>query len=107
MNVPLIGYVMNTTSVKTFTKNNSRQYKRSYVMLKHCIALSLIALLASGLTGCATANPEVRYTNVKPKVPPLSENVLDAMQPNSTDLLKRADDWLLNSGLLLDSVTNN
>lgn len=76
-------------------------------MLKHAIAWSLIAFLASSLSGCGTATPERAYINVKPKVEPLSETVLQAMQPNSIDLLKRADDWLLNSGLLLDSVTNN
>lgn len=75
-------------------------------MLKHATALSLIALLASSLTGCGSLKGEPTYINVKPKAEPLSETVLHAMQPNSTDLLKRADDWLLNSGQLLDSVTS-
>lgn len=76
-------------------------------MFKHSIRLSCLVLLLSTQIGCSNLKGEPEYINVKPKVQPLTENVLQAMQPNSTELLKRADDWLLNSGLLLDSVTNN
>jgi hypothetical protein len=44
------------------------------------------------------------YTNVLPKVEPLSEQVLRAMQPDSTALLKKVDRWYESSGQLLDSV---
>ncbi|QDH83973.1 hypothetical protein Axy10_067 [Achromobacter phage vB_AxyP_19-32_Axy10] len=95
------------SKLKQYIVNNSRPFNRSYVMLKHLTALSLLALLASTLTGCSVANPERAYINVKPKADPLSAEVLQAMQPNSTEVLKKADSWLENSAQLLDSVTNN
>ena len=57
--------------------------------------------------GCAAATPEQRYINVRPQLAPLSAEISDAMQPDSTDLWKRAEAWLQTSGALLDSVTNS
>lgn len=59
------------------------------------------------LTGCASQPCVPTYIAVKPKVTPLSAELSQAMQPNSTDLLKRAEDWYESSGKLLDSVTAN
>lgn len=58
-------------------------------------------------SACCKARTELRYTNVKPKLEPLPVEILQAMQPDSTELLKRAEDWYENSGKLLDSVTSN
>lgn len=58
----------------------------------------------SMLSGCSSQTPEREFINVKPEVQPLNKSVLQGMQPNSTDLLKRAEDWYENSGKLLDSV---
>ena len=66
----------------------------------------LICVLSMS-SGCAAVAIEPTTTNVKPKVLPLSETTLQAMQPDSTKLLKKADTWYENSGKLLDSVTNN
>ena len=41
------------------------------------------------------------------KLAPWILATLQAMQPDSTDLLKRADEWLQNSQQLLDSVTTS
>lgn len=95
------------TKLKQLIVNRSRPYNRNYVMLKHLTALSLIALLGSTLAGCSSLNSEPRYINVKPKAEPLSAEVLQAMQPDSTQVLKKADQWYENSGQLLDSVTTN
>ena len=72
-----------------------------------CMMLSLLVLLLSMSVGCATVPKEPRYINVKPQVAPLSASVSQAIQPNSTSLLKRAELWLKNSGELLDSVTDS
>ncbi|MNE91840.1 hypothetical protein D3C80_1895030 [compost metagenome] len=56
------------------------------------------------LSGCNSQLPDPTYINVKPEVQPLNKNVLHGMQPNSTELLKRAEDWYESSGKLLDSV---
>lgn len=66
----------------------------------------LVLLNVSLLSGCAASKPEPVYTNVQPRAEKLSESVLQAMQPNSTDLLKKAETWYDNSGKLLDSVTS-
>lgn len=58
-------------------------------------------------SACCKARSELRYTNVKPKLEPLPAEILQAMQPDSTELLKKAEDWYESSGKLLDSVTNN
>ena len=75
--------------------------KQISTMPKLLLLLSLITLSA-----CATSNNGQRYTNVKPKVEPLSEEILQTMQADSTPLLKKADLWYENSGKLLDSVTD-
>ena len=76
-------------------------------MQSHLMKASLLVLMLSTLTACGSLKGEQRYTNVKPKAEPLSAEVLQAMQPDSTPLLKKADNWLKNSGQLLDSVTDN
>ena len=67
----------------------------------------LLLCMLSTLAACASQKPAREFIESKPKVEPLSASVLQAMQPNSTEVLKRADQWYKNSGLLLDSVTNN
>ena len=66
----------------------------------------LPALLLMLLSGCAAPKIEQRYTNVRPKVEPLSAEILQAMQPNSTELLNRGEAWNASTGKLLDSVTS-
>ena len=68
---------------------------------------SLLALAVITTAGCNSLKDEHRYINVKPKPEPLSAEILQAMQPDSTTVLKKADVWLKNSGQLLDSVTTN
>ena len=68
--------------------------------------LLLLLLSVSMISACASQNNVQRFTNVKPKVEPLSEEILQTMQADSTPLLKRADLWYENSGKLLDSVTD-
>jgi hypothetical protein len=67
--------------------------------------LSLMFVL-SMLSACGAANKGPQFTNVRPKVEPLSEEISQAMQVDSTPLLKKADLWYENSGKLLDSVTD-
>ena len=69
-------------------------------------SLSCLVCVLITIAGCASLKPEPTYIVVKPKVAPLSKTVLQAMQPNSTELLQKADSWLQNSGQLLDSVTS-
>ena len=67
-------------------------------------------LVACGLifsSACCKARIEPRYINVMPKLEPLPAETLQAMQPDSTELLKKAEDWYESSGELLDSVTDN
>ena len=64
-------------------------------------------MLLSMLLGCGTTKKEPSYTNEKLKAQKLSEEVLQAMQPNSTEVLKRADEWLRTSEQLLNSATQN
>lgn len=56
--------------------------------------------------GCCSPRIEQRYIAVRPKLEPLPAETLQAMQPNSTELLKKADTWYESSGQLLDSVTS-
>lgn len=65
--------------------------------------LWLLCLLIT-LAGCCNQQPVKEYISVKPKAAPLSETTLQAMQPNSTEVLNRAGLWYENSGKLLDSV---
>lgn len=58
-------------------------------------------------SACCKAHVEVRYISVKPKLEPLPPETSQAMQPDSTELLKRAESWSENSEQLLDSVTSN
>ena len=67
-----------------------------------CLAFALITSV-----GCASLKPEPTYIVVKPKAEPLSETTLRAMQPDSTDSLKRASMWSENSRHLLNNVTGN
>ncbi len=78
-------------------------------LLKHKRPMKLLLLssVLSMIVGCSSVPTEQRYTNVRPKAEPLSVEVLQAMQPDSTRLLKKADLWFENSGTLLDSVTDN
>ena len=73
---------------------------------KRILTMQMLLLLCISimLSACATSNSGQRYTNVKPKVEPLSEEILQTMQADSTPLLKKADLWYENSGKLLDSV---
>ena len=68
--------------------------------------LVLLCVLST-LSACASQPKGGPPTNVSPKADPLSEPVLRAMQPNSTDLLKRVEAWLESSKQLLDSVKPN
>lgn len=74
-------------------------------MLKPAMKGLLLVMLLSMLLGCGTTKKELTYTNEKLKAQKLSEEVLQAMQPNSTEVLKRADEWLKTSEQLLNSVT--
>ena len=67
--------------------------------------LLISALLFS--VGCCSAKTAQRYTVARPKLEPLPAATLQAMQPDSTELLKKAEDWYESSGQLLDSVTSN
>lgn len=67
--------------------------------------LTLLLLVVSTIAGCSSLKPEPRYINVKPKADPIPAEILQAIQPNSTDLLKKAEVWYENSGKLLDCVT--
>ncbi|XNM00495.1 o-spanin [Pseudomonas phage Zuri] len=64
------------------------------------MAIALITISA-----CSSQPSEPTYINVKPEVPKLNGTLLQSMQPNSTDLLKRGESWYESSGKLLDSVT--
>lgn len=72
--------------------------------LQHIKPLSMAIALIT-LTGCGSQKVEREFISVKPEVPSLNKNVLHGMQPNSTELLKKAEHWYVNSGKLLDSVT--
>ena len=76
--------------------------------LKRILTMQMLLLMLSvtSISGCAMSNKGQQYINVKPKVEPLSEEILQTMQADSTPLLKRADLWYEHSGKLLDSVTD-
>lgn len=78
---------------------NWRKLQRSILLL-----CGLNALLMS--SACCKAHVEVKYIEIKPKVRRLPAEISQAMQPNSTELLKRAEDWSKSSQKLLDSVTD-
>ena len=69
--------------------------------------LSLLLCALMLLAACGAVPTEPQFINVKPKLDPLPAQVSQAIQPNSTDLLKRADLWLENSGQLLNCVTDS
>lgn len=69
--------------------------------------LSLLLCVPMLFAACSAVTPEPQFINVKPKAAPLSAAVSQAIQPNSTDLLKRADLWLENSEQLLNCVTDS
>lgn len=64
----------------------------------------LLLYVLSMVSSCGLVRHEPRYTNVKPQLEPLPANVLQAMQPDSTDLLQRASAWSKNSSELLNSA---
>ena len=66
--------------------------------------LSLIVLSLSILLGCTTVKREPVYINTKLSLEPLNVEILQLMQPDSTELLKEAETWYRDSELLLDSV---
>lgn len=66
----------------------------------------LLLLSVTLLSACGPVKTGQQSTNVRPKVEPLSEEILQTMQADSTPLLKKADRWYENSGKLLDSVTD-
>jgi len=76
--------------------------------LKYGKLILLIWALSVLLTSsaCCKAHVEVRYIETRPKPAPLPAEISQAMQPNSTELLKKAEDWSKSSGQLLDSVTD-
>ena len=65
----------------------------------------LLLSTASMLFGCGTVNSGQHITEPKPHPDPLSAEILQAMQPNSTNLLNRADVWLKSSDQQLNSET--
>lgn len=67
----------------------------------------LLTFVVSTTVACSCPSNVRPPTNVLPKVEPLSEEVSQAMQADSTPLLKRADSWYENSGRLLDSVNDS
>lgn len=61
--------------------------------------------LALPLASCGKTVPgESLCIGLRPKLEPLSEQTLQAMQPNSTELSQRASDWSKSSTQLLNSV---
>ncbi|MNL22299.1 hypothetical protein D3C87_1436400 [compost metagenome] len=64
-----------------------------------------MAIALTTMVGCSSQPPVREFISVKPEAQPLNKSVLQSMQPNSTDLLKRAGLWYENSGQLLNSVT--
>ena len=74
--------------------------KSNLIMKQLSLAIALITL-----AGCCSPKVEREFISVKPEALPMNSNVLQGMQPNSTELLKRAGHWYENSGKLLDSVT--
>lgn len=69
-----------------------------------CLLLISVLTMSSG---CCRVPGEPRYIIVRPSPGPLSSEILQTMQPDSTELLKRAESWSENSRLLLDSVNTN
>lgn len=67
----------------------------------------LLLSLLSTLSACNSPPKELRLTPHSPKPDPISAEVLQAMQPDSTSLLKKAEDWLASSKKLLDGETTN
>jgi len=65
----------------------------------------LLLCVLSTISGCGALKSEPTYINVKPKLAPLSAEILQLMQPDSTEVSKKAEDWYKSSGSLLDSVT--
>ncbi|UZV39856.1 o-spanin [Xanthomonas virus PB119] len=75
--------------------------KRIGNMLLKLLPCSLILI-----AGCSSAPNARSYTNVSPKAEPLSAEILQAMQADSTPLLKKGEHWNKSTGQLLDSVTD-
>ena len=81
--------------------------KPNCVMQRQSMKRVFWAFVPLLLIGCGTLKNEQVHTNVCPRVPNPSEEILQTMQPDSTEVLKKADSWLENSKQLLDSVTGN
>lgn len=73
--------------------------------VKHMLQFFLLGSLLT-VSACCKAHVEQKYIEIRPKPAPLPAEVLRAMQPNSTELLKKAEDWSTSSGKLLDSATD-
>lgn len=71
--------------------------------MKKLLLLSMLSVLSA----CASQPKGRVATNVLPKPAPLSAEVSRAMQPNSTDLLKKVEAWLASSRQLLDNANSN
>lgn len=103
------GFVNSFAPKPTIKNSFTNKYRKEFPMhlqkqIRSSRGLLLVSML-SILSACGTLNKERLTTNICPQPAPLSKNILQAMQPNSTEVLKRADDWSKNSQQLLDSVT--
>lgn len=76
------------------------------VYVKYTSLMLLLSVLSMS-SGCRRVSAEPRCIDPKPKLEPLQPEILQLMQPDSTQLSKRAEDWYENSGQLLDSVKTN
>lgn len=68
--------------------------------MKLMLLLSVMCMSSA----CHRAVVEQRCTGLRPRPEPLPPEILLLMQPSSTELLKKAEDWYRNSGQVLDSV---
>lgn len=92
---------------KQLTVGRVRVILKNWPSLSEIIFWLCVISSAILLSGCATASDVPPPTNVCPVLEPLSGQTLRASQPNSTDLLNRADSWLVSSDQLLSSVTSS
>ena len=73
----------------------------NFKRLKITISAILITCLVPIITSCSLIKRDSVYTNVVPQQEQLNANLLEAMQPNSTEVLLKADKWLKSSEELL------
>lgn len=86
-------------------KNGNRNWGTTFVKSMNKLSLLFPVLVLTLLTGCSSQKAEREFISDRPKALPVNKHVLQGMQPNSTELLKKAELWYENSGKLLDSVT--